>query len=107
MEIIKREEITEEIYREILDIETHHDHVIIVDKHDVIRWKENPDVNNILNKISLNDIVILFNSLGYNKNSEVYRKLYRDMGYSLSGYYDIFYWDFNNEKASDYIPNLK
>jgi hypothetical protein len=41
---------------------------------------------------------------GYTKNSEIYRKLYRDMGYSLSGYWEVFYWDVNNEKVDEYNP---
>lgn len=93
-EIIKREDITVEDYREILDKETHHEHVIIKDQHGTIRWKANPDVRHFIDeKISLNDLCPLLHCLGYGKNSEVYRKLYRDMGYSLSGYWEIFYWE--------------
>jgi hypothetical protein len=103
--VIKREEITDETYREILDVETHHNHEIIEDKNGVFRWKENPEVNQLLKNISLNDLCPLLESLGYDKNSEVYRKLYRDMGYSLFGYWEIFFWEVNNEKVSDYKPN--
>lgn len=103
--IVKREEITDETYREILDVETHHNHEIIKDKNGTLRWKENPDVNRFLKNISLNDLCRLLNCLGYNKNSEVYRKLYRDMGYSLFGYWEIFFWEANNEDASEYVPN--
>ena len=38
----------------------------------------------------------------FTKNSEEWRKLYRDIGYSLYGYWEIFYWDMNNEDAADY-----
>lgn len=103
--IVKREEITEETYREILDVETHHNHEIIKDKNGTLRWKENPDVNRFLKNISLNDLCPLLNCLGYNKNSEVYRKLYRDMGYSLFGYWEIFFWEVNIDDASEYVPN--
>lgn len=103
--IVKREEITEDTYREILDVETHHNHEIIKDKNGTLRWKENPDVNHFLKNISLNDLCPLLDCLGYSKNSEVYRKLYRDMGYSLFGYWEIFFWEANNEDASEYIPN--
>lgn len=105
--IVKREEITEETYREILDVETHHNHEIIKDEHGTLRWKENPDVNKILERISLNDLCPLLYHLGYNKNSEVYRQLYRDMGYSLFGYWEIFYWEANNDEADKYKPNKK
>lgn len=103
--IVNREEITDDICREILDVETHHTHEIIKDKDGYLRWKENPTVNHILKNISLNELCPLLKTLGYGKNSEVYRKLYRDMGYSLYGYWEIFYWSVNNEDASDYIPN--
>lgn len=103
--IIKREEITDEDYREILDVESHHKHKIIKDKDGILRWKENPEVVRHLKNISLNDLCPLLNCLGYNKNSEVYRKLYRDMGYSLFGYWELFFWEVNNEIASEYVPN--
>ena len=104
MKIIKRNKITEETYREILDVETHHDHEIYEDNEGKLHWKENPKTREILSKISLSDLCQLLNALGYGKNSEVYRKLYRDMGYSLSGYWEIFYWEVNNEDASEYVP---
>lgn len=102
--VIKREKITEDTYREILDVETHHDHVIIKDEQGILRWKENVRVNALVDKIGLNDLVVFLHYLGYGKNSEVYRKMYRDMGYSLYGYWEIFYWEANNEEAADYKP---
>lgn len=105
MTTVKREDIIEEMYREILDIEKHHDHELIKDEHGTLRWKANPIVRKLIDeKISLNDLCPLLKYMGYNKNSEVYRKLYRDMGYSLSGYWEIFYWDMNNEDAAEYKP---
>jgi hypothetical protein len=50
---------------------------------------------------------MLFFKMGLTKNSEEVRKLYRDMGYSLSGYWEIFYWDMNNEDAHKYKPKKK
>jgi hypothetical protein len=50
---------------------------------------------------------MLFMRMGLTKNSEEVRKLYRDMGYSLSGYWEIFYWDMNNEDAHKYKPKKK
>ena len=103
--IISRDDITVENYRLILDKETHHNQEIIEDKNGTLRWKENKDVEHYLKNISLNDLCPLLISLGFDKNSEVYRKLYRDMGYSLNGYWEIFYWEWNNEDSEDYIPN--
>jgi hypothetical protein len=103
--MVKGNSLTDVIHREILDVETHHNHEIIKDDYGTLRWKENEDVSNHLKKISLNDLCPLLVSLGYDKNSEVYRKLYRDMGYSLFGYWEVFYWEMNNKKASEYRPN--
>lgn len=102
--IVNRDDIKTDTYREILDVETHHGHVIIKDEHGTLRWKENPDVRKLLKNISLNDLCPLLCCLGYDKNSEVYRQLYRDMGYSLFGYWEIFYWEANNPEASNYKP---
>lgn len=105
MKEINRQDITIENYRLILDKETHHNHIIIEDENGVLRWKENNDVQHFLKNISLNDLCPLLNCLGYDKNSEVYRKLYRDMGYSLNGYWEVFYWNWNNEDSDEYVPN--
>jgi len=93
MKIITREEVSSinEGYKEVLDSEVHHNHELILDDHDVIRWKENAHVRKTLDKINLNDLWVLFHYMGLNKNSDSVRKLYRDMGYSLFGYWEIFY----------------
>jgi len=107
MRTVTRTEVrkTDKLYRDMLKTEKHHKHEIIETKEGTLRWKENPDVTRILEKISLNDLIPLLYCLGYNKNSEVYRQLYRDMGYSLSGYWEIFYWEVNNDEADEYVPN--
>jgi hypothetical protein len=109
MKTVTREEVAAmaDTYKEVLDKETHHSHEIIEDAHGTIRWKQNPKVGEIIDKGILNDLWYLFYAMGLNKNSEPIRKLYRDMGYSLSGYWEIFFWEMNNEDASEYNPNLK
>lgn len=95
MKTITRTEVrkADKTYRDMLKTEKHHKHEI-VDDNGTYRWKENADVRKIIDeKIDLNELWRLFYSLGYNKNSEVVRKLYRDMGYSLFGYWEVFYWD--------------
>ena len=104
MKTINRNEIEVDIFKKIIDTETHHEHEII-EVDGVLRWKPNKNTNEFLKNISLNDLCQLLTCLGYGKNSEVYRKLYRDMGYSLFGYWEIFYWEVNNKNAPDYIPN--
>jgi len=85
--------------------ESHHDHEIVKDEHGTLRWRPNPSVRLMIDtKINLNDLIILMNELGYGKNSEVYRALYRNMGYSLFRYWEVFYWEANNPQASEYKP---
>lgn len=103
---ISRDSIKEEVYREILDVETHHSHEII-DDGGVFRWKKNEHVRDLANKIGINDIVDLFYSMGYSKNSEVFRKFYRDIGSSLYAYWEVFYWEVNNEESEEYIEDRK
>ncbi len=98
---IERSELPDD-YAEMMKTESHHNHVIIKDKNGTLRWKENAFVNELSDKAGLNNLCPLLNELGYGKNSEVYRKLYRDMGYSLSGYWEIFYWEANNEEVDQY-----
>ena len=102
--VVSREEVAKlsEDYAEIMARETHHEHEIIRDKNGTLRWKENPTVNQILERVNLNDLWILLSTMGLDKNSEAIRNLYRDMGYSLSGYWEIFYWEANNENAHLY-----
>jgi hypothetical protein len=94
-------------YKLIFETESHHEHEVIEDEQGTVRWKVNPAVRAIIDKTNLNDLWILFMSMGLTKNSEEVRKLYRDMGYSLSGYWEIFYWDMNNEDAKKYKPKKK
>ena len=107
MKIINRQDITTDIYRLILDTETHHDQLIIEDENGTLRWQANPSVRKYIDTHGLNDVIRMLHGLGHNKNSEVYRKLYRDMGYSLYGYWEIFYWEVNNEDWEEYVPNQR
>ena len=103
---VERDEVVDvcDEYRLILETEVHHDHEIVKDESGTLRWKPNLDVIKYRENISLNDLCPLLKCLGYGQNSEVYRKLYRDMGYSLFGYWEIFYWEVNNDDASEYAP---
>ena len=103
--IVSREELMDvDTYKEIFDIEFHHDHEIIRDQNGTVRWKADPRINEMITKtVNLNDLwYIMFVSMGLTKNSEEVRKLYRDMGYSLSGYWEIFFWEVNNDFAPEY-----
>lgn len=103
MEKLNRKQVSKisDEYKEVLDREKHHKHELVM-VNGVIRWKENKDVNDL----NVNDVVRLLYKLGYDKNSEIYRQYYRDLGYSLSGYWEIFYWEANNDNANEYRPSL-
>jgi len=103
MKEIRRQDLMDiEDYAEIFNKESHHEHRVIEDEHGTLRWEADPVVNEIVDRVNLNDIWLMFMKMGLTKNSEPVRKLYRDMGYSLSGYWEIFYWEVNNEEADEY-----
>jgi hypothetical protein len=102
MNLIDRSTITDPELVEILECESHHNHGICENVNGTLLWVENEQVVNLLKTISLNDLCPFLYSLGFDKNSEVYRKLYRDMGYSLGGYWEVFYWEMNNPDADQY-----
>jgi len=104
MKFVDRKDITEEMYVEILKREPH-DHPIVKDEHGRLRWLENRSISDLfdLEILDLNKIVIGLYDKGFGKNSEEFRQLYRDLGYSLYGYWEVFYWDVNNEETDDYV----
>jgi len=89
-------------YKLMLEKESHHDHEIIIDESGTYRWKQDPDVVSLIDDLNLNSLWVLFYKMGMNKNSEEIRKMYRDMGYSISGYWEIFHWEVNNPDADLY-----
>lgn len=93
-----------ENYREIMVRENHHSHEIVM-VNDVIRWKADPVIRILVDNCDFNNVIIEMLCQGITKNHESYRKLYRDIGYSLSGYWEIFYWDMNNEECEEYKFN--
>ena len=107
MEIVQRKDLPED-YAEMMQTEAHHDHVIIRDDNGTLRWKENPDALRLWKSLpnGLNDLIPIFHGMGYDKNSEVLRQFYRDIGYSLSGYWEILYWELNNADADEYVPQV-
>jgi hypothetical protein len=109
MKVIDRKDLYDvEDYKLIFETESHHEHEVIEDEHGTVRWKGDKVVRALLeNQINLNELWMLFRSMGLTKNSEEVRKLYRNMGYSLSGYWEIFYWEVNNEDAKKYKPKKK
>jgi hypothetical protein len=103
MTTIVQRDLVPQDYQEMLKTETHHNHpIVLVDG--VLRWQADPFICELYEAIGLNEIVHQFYKNGLNKNSEVWRELYRKMGYSLNGYWEVFYWEVNNESAGEYKP---
>lgn len=105
--ITNREHITEDWAREILDVERHHDHPIYRDTDGALYWGENKEVCEMVDNIGIGQLMALFDKLGLDRNSEVVRKTYRDMGYSLFGYWEVFYLENNNDKVDQYVVFVK
>lgn len=92
------EELLEEcgVWKDMKDLESHHNHNIIL-KDGIYRWEQtNFDYGD------MNQIMYNFYNNGLTKNSEEVRALYRSIGYSLYGYWELVYWDVNNPIVMDY-----
>jgi len=91
-----------ESYLQVLGQEIYHGHKIIRDKHDTIRWEAFPVREQaIMDQFGASDLNELF-SEGATKNNPLIRELYRCIGYSLSGYWEVFYWNRNNDDVDDW-----
>ena len=105
IETVKREDITEEYMKAILDREPHDHEIVEKENGTLFVWKANSTLRFLVdNKIV--DLTIIVNRLeqnGFGKNSEPYRRLYRDLGYSLRAYWEVFYWELNNDKTDEYV----
>lgn len=100
--IIERKDVLEPIFQKMLRTETHHTHEIIQSKNGVLRWKDNIDENDIESESKiLRDI----ESNQDDFYSESMRELYRDLGYSLCGYWKMFYGMVDDENEDGYVPN--
>ena len=107
MKKIKREEIKDLDFIDIMEKESHHDHEVIQDNKGMLYWKPDENLCAEIEVKNINDNIFNFHSKGLNKNSEEYRKFYRDMGYSLFGYWEIFYCKANNPICNNYRKNSK
>ena len=104
MEVLERAWVClyHESYAEVLEQEIYHGHRIIRDNHGTMRWEQFPDrEKEIMSIFGASDLNDLF-SRGATKNNPLIRELYRCIGYSLSGYWEIFYWEWNNNSADEW-----
>ena len=107
MKKIKREEIKDLNFIKIIKKESHHNHEIIQDEEGILYWKPDENLCAEIEGKNINDNIFYFHSNGLDKNSEEYRKFFRDMGYSLLGYWNIFYCKTNNPICTNYRKNCK
>lgn len=107
MKIISRSEWRLKCPVEIAEFDAHHQHQVFEDEYGILRWVPNDEyIISIKNK-NFNDVVAELLLRGLDKNCEEYRKAYRDIGYSLRAYWEVFYWLENNPIADQYVPMQK
>lgn len=104
-EVLARLDVDDAIH-EMLTAEPHHDHPIL-EVDGKLYWKEVPEIRKYISRdrLDLNDLWPLLDALGYGRNSETLRRMYRGMGYPLFGYWEIFHWEANNPLTDEYVPN--
>ncbi|VAW58907.1 hypothetical protein MNBD_GAMMA08-1543 [hydrothermal vent metagenome] len=85
-------------FAEVLASE-HGNHQLYINEHGMLRWEAYPEREaEIMERFGAHDINSLF-AKGADKNDPLIRELYKCMGYSLSGFWEVFYWELNNEDA--------
>jgi len=93
-------------YELVLSREEKDSHEIVLDKHSTLRWVANPDrENEIMDSFGAKDLNDLFTK-GVDKNDPIIRELYKCIGYSLYGFWEVFYWEVNNERANEYVAPI-
>lgn len=90
-----------ENYEEVLRCEPM-GHKLYTDEFGTIRWEPDADrVAEIFEEFGVDDLNG-FARTGVHKNTDIYRELYKCIGYSLDGFWEIFYWEINNEDAAEF-----
>jgi hypothetical protein len=109
--IVPREEITDTRFGEIFKTEPHVRHrVVRYADSNHLYWEKHPPVILLMQAeggISFEEMLDAMIKQGHNKNSEIYRKLYRDAGCSLYDYYETFYIPNDSYYPSEYVPGKK
>ena len=95
-----------DVYQTVLDADGK-DHELYV-HNDTVRWRDDPVIEMLYDELEVIDLNKLMMKLattygeGY-KNDHRIRKFYRGLGYSLFGYWEVFFWDWNNEEADEWM----
>lgn len=108
MKTLTRKEVSDmaEHYRVVLETESYHDHELVEDEIGRPKWRENPETWVMVEEIGLTNVSKVLNQLGYGKETEVMKKLFRDMGYLLEGYYELFYWDSSGKRIDNHEKGI-
>lgn len=94
-----------EEYQEVLEREFFHP--LHIDEHGTLRWFPDPDrEQEIMKQFGASDLNDLFGRCRADKNTDIIHELYKCMGYSLFGFWEVFYWEANNENANEYKGRL-
>ena len=92
-------------YKDVMYGERFHGHKIVEDEHGTYRWVADPEKEQaIMDEFGAKDLNDLFGRCRADKNDPKVRELYRHIGYSIFGYWEVFYWDWNNEKCDEWNP---
>lgn len=74
-------------FKDMLKKEAHHADEIVLGEDGKYYWKENPITRALVSKISFGKVWEMMDLMGYGRNSEHVRRLVREYGYSLMGYW--------------------
>jgi len=74
---------------------------IYLDKNNILRFEKSDTSSSIYNESFRKDAI---RRLGDKfRNDDIYRQSERQRGCSLHYYWEVFWWDWNNEYSNDYI----
>ncbi len=81
-------------------------HELHISEHGTLRWVADPEkeqeMMDMFGARDLNDLYLK----GADKNDPRIRELYKHMGCSLYYFWEVFYWEVNNELAYQYMGRL-
>jgi len=107
MEQVSRIEIAliNDEYKDVMYGERFHNHNIITGEDGRLRWEADPEKEQaIMDEFGAEDLNDLFGRCRADKNDPKVRELYRWIGYSIFGYWEVFYWEVNNEDVDEWNP---
>ena len=77
------------------------DHEVYMDGN-TLRWRPDETVRFAFDYADLNSFWAKFYKEGNTKNQKNVREMYRKLGYSVFGYWEVFFWDANNELTEEW-----